>query len=155
MAFCQQGSAFRIPESVTRMMEKEGIIYIGTCNKAGIPNVGPRTAFWITDEGSLFWLTWFPHKTYRNITENNHVSVAVVDSANLAGYQMKGSVELVMDPDKITELVRLAMTKQRHAHFNKMMQSGLGYTPLVVRFKLEELYSLAPSEQSRYAIPLS
>jgi hypothetical protein len=151
----QQSSGFRIPESVARMMRQEGIIYVGTSNKAGIPNISPRTAFWITDEGSLVWFSWFQHKTYRNITENNHVCVAVVDSAHLVGYRMNGRVELVADPDKITEVVRLVMTKPRHADFNKMMQSQSGYPPFVVWFRLEELYSLAPVENSGYPMPLS
>jgi len=138
-----------------RLMEQEGIIYVGTCDKAGIPNIGPRTAFWTTDEGSLVWCSWFQRRTYWNMTQNNHVSVAVVDSANLTGYQMKGHVELVEDPGKIMKLMQLVMTKSRHVLFNRIMQSQSGSPPLLVRFKLEELYSLAPTESSRYPIPLS
>jgi hypothetical protein len=73
----------------------------------------------------------------------------------MAGYQMKGHVEYVTDPDEIIRISRLVMTESRHASFNKMMQSNSGAPAILARFKLEELYSQAPTETSRLPIPLS
>ena len=130
------------------MLNQEGIIFVGTCDKAGIPNVSPRTAFVITDDDRLLWATWFMHKTSRNTEENNRVSVVVVDSEVLIGYQLKGHVEYITEPDQIMSIMQQAIAKPRHANFNKIVQSQLGNPPLIERFVFEELYSLAPNVSS-------
>jgi hypothetical protein len=137
-----------IPSNVQKMMNEEGIIFVATCNSFGIPNVSPRTAFIITDDGRLLWASWFKHKTYRNERENNHVSVAVVNSNTLTGYQMKGHVQHITEPSEATRRMLEMSQKPRHANFNKMVQSQLHDPPLIVQFVLEELYSLAPNESS-------
>lgn len=136
------------------MIIRAGIIYVGTCNKAGIPNVSPRTAYILTDDGFLQWCTWFRHKTFENERNNNHVSVAVVDPTNLTGFQMKGHVEHITDPSKIREIMELSNRSPRHANFNRMVHSQIGSPIMVQRFILEEVYSLTPVESSRNAIPI-
>ena len=137
------------------MMNREGVIYVGTCDASGVPNISPRTAFIITDDDSLLWCLWFKHKTYRNQSDNNHVCVAVVDSTKLEGYQLKGHTEYITDQDQIMNIMQQTIMKSRHANFNKMVQSQLHDPPLIVRFILEEVYSLAPMESSREPIQIS
>jgi len=140
---------------VRQIMEKEGIIFVGTCSSDGIPNVSPYTAFVVTGDNRLLWATWFKHKTYRNELESNHVSVAVVDSEKLVGYQMKGHIELVSDPMKVMEIMLDLTMKPRHANFNKIIQSQLRDPSLIIRFVLERLFSLDPDEASKNPLPLS
>ncbi len=153
-----QHCSLRIPETVIRLMNQVGTIYVGTCSKSGIPNISERKVF-LVEETSLVWGSWFERKTLWNIQENNHVTVAVIDittlASNHAGYQMKGHVELVSDPDKIVEFMRMVMTQPRYADFKKIIQSQQRNPPLIVRFKPEELYLFGIAESARGDKPIS
>ena len=65
-----------IPSDVQRMMRKEQVIVVGTANQKGIPNVSPRSSFYV-DYNAIYWYEIFKHKSYQNYMTNNWVSVAI------------------------------------------------------------------------------
>jgi predicted pyridoxine 5'-phosphate oxidase superfamily flavin-nucleotide-binding protein len=140
----------QIPEVVRRMMLDQGIIWVATSSKDGAPNVSPRSAFWVTDDGALAWCDWFKHKTFWNWQENNRVAVAVVDASTFTGWQLKGGCESVGDPSAISAALQNAVSKPHHPLFNKTIELHAGeYSPIVVEFRTEQIYALAPMEASK------
>jgi len=87
-----------IPSDVQRMMREQQVIVVGTANKKGIPNVSPRSSFFV-DYKAIYWYEIFKHKSYRNYMTNNWVSVAIFDYPQLLGYQLKGNIEIVTNKD--------------------------------------------------------
>jgi hypothetical protein len=139
-----------IPEPAKRMMLDQGIVWVATSDKDGVPNVSPRSAFWVTDDGALAWCDWFKHKTFWNWRENNRVAIAVVDTSTFTGWQLKGSCEIVEDPRAIAEALENAFSKPHHPLFKKTVElHGGEYSPIVVEFRADQIYSLAPVEASK------
>ena len=135
------------------MMLDQGVIWVATSSKDGVPNVSPRSAFWVTDDGALAWCDWFKHKTFWNWRENNRVAIAVVDTSTFTGWQLKGSCEFVEDPRVIAEVLEDAVSKPHHPLFKKTVEMHAGeYSPIIVEFKANQVYSLAPAEASRLAL---
>jgi general stress protein 26 len=130
-------------------MNKMGIIYVGTCNKAGIPNISFRRAF-LVDKDSLLWGSWYERNTYRNIHENNYVTVLVADTTAHTGYQMKGHVELLADPEKVQEFMQMSKSQPHLKRMLKTQQTP----PLIVSFKPETLYKLDIAESPRNYEPI-
>jgi hypothetical protein len=139
----------RIPAVVRKMLMDRGIMWVGTSGKDGVPNVSPRSAFWITDDGSLAWLDWFKHKTFWNWRENNHVAVSVVDTITFTGWQLKGSCEFIEDDEEVAGILEDLLSKPRHRLFVRTMELHEGYSPIITKFTAEQIYSLAPEEASK------
>jgi ribosomal protein L15E len=77
-----------ITPDVKRMMNSQHVILVGTANDQKIPNVSPRSSFYV-DNDAIYWYEIFMHKSYQNFTKNNWVSVSVVDYSEFSGYQLK------------------------------------------------------------------
>lgn len=123
-------------------------MWVGTSDKDGVPNVSPRSAFWITDDGALAWCDWFKNKTFWNWRENNHVAVSVVDTITFTGWQMKGSCEFVEDDKQVAAILQDVLSKPRHRLFTRTMELHEDYSPIIVKFTVEKIYSLAPEKAS-------
>jgi hypothetical protein len=138
-----------IPEDIRKMLTDRGIMWVATSSKDGVPNVSPRSAFWITDDGALAWCDWFKHKTFWNWRENNHVAVSVVDTITFTGWQLKGKCEFVEDDEEVAEILQGVVSKPRHRLFTRTMELHEGYSPIIIKFTAEKIYSLAPEEASK------
>ncbi|GBC75532.1 hypothetical protein HRbin06_00850 [archaeon HR06] len=151
MAQINFGQAYKkIPTRVKDLLKKVGLIFLATADKAGNPNVSPRTAYHILDDETIAICDWFRSKTFWNLQENNKMSIAVVDLDSYEGYQLKGECFLLTDVNKIKEIMRKIFTEGPHKEFNRTMQLlGHGYPPIIVLFKCKGVFSLAPGEQMR------
>ncbi len=102
------------------MLYEQGIIFVATASKDGIPNVSPRTAFWLLDDETIAICDWFRHKTFWNFQENNNIAIAVVDLKEYKGYQLKGKFEIVTDTNLIKEILKKVMAESPHHEFNRI-----------------------------------
>ena len=133
----------KLDEDVLRMIIKsKDIVLVASVNPKGIPNISPRYVLGILDNEKLLFADAYENKTFHNITAWPKVSVAVFDKdAESGGYQLKGEVVDVTDP--------LLMARAEA----KLKQFGINLTPKKVwTLDVKEVYSLEPSEKSRYAI---
>jgi len=134
-----------IPSPVKKMMEVQQMILVGTSNKQGIPNVSPRSSFCV-EKDSIYWCEIFKHKSFQNFMKNNWISVSVVDTSELSGYQLKGKVKEVSDEklsSQITSKILENLPKKHEDHIRKLILEHdtrlLQFIPLVI-------YSLNPAE---------
>ena len=133
----------KLDEDVLRMIIKsKDIVLVASVNPKGIPNISPRYVLGILDNEKLLFADAYENKTFHNITAWPKVSVAVFDKdAESGGYQLKGEVVDVTDP--------LLMARAEA----KLKQFGINLKPKKVwTLDVKEVYSLEPSEKSRYAI---
>ncbi len=68
--------------------------FIGTVNKAGIPNVAPKRSTRVLDEETLVFNEGTGGATYENIGNGSKVSVAVVNREIPDGYRFLCDAEL-------------------------------------------------------------
>jgi hypothetical protein len=133
----------KIDEDVLRMIIKsKDIVLVASVSPKGIPNVSPRYVLGILDNEKLLFADAYENKTFHNITAWPKVSVAIFDKdAESGGYQLKGEAVDVTDP----HLIERAEAK--------LKQFGINLKPKKVwTLDVKEVYSLEPSEKSRYAI---
>ncbi len=69
--------------------------WVATVSREGIPNVTPKGSVKVLDEQHLAFADLFSLKTRKNLEENKHVAVTVIDPATHQGYQVKGTAELL------------------------------------------------------------
>ena len=134
-----------ITSDVKKMMNTQKMILVGTSNKQGIPNVSPRSSFYV-DKDTIYWYEIFKHKSFQNFIKNNWVSVSVIDYVELSGYQLKGNVKIV-DDDKefFNAKVRIAenLPKDHEQRIQELIsENGVE----IIQFKPLVLYSLNPSD---------
>jgi hypothetical protein len=58
-----------ITSDAKEMMDKQKVILVGTSNKRGIPNLSPRSSFYV-DNDAIYWYEIFKHKSYQNFMKN-------------------------------------------------------------------------------------
>ncbi len=68
--------------------------FIGTVNKAGIPNVAPKRSTRVLDEETLAFNEGTGGATYQNMLDGSKVSVAVVNREIPDGYRFLCEAEL-------------------------------------------------------------
>jgi len=71
------------------------LAWVATVSRDGMPNVTPKGSLKLLDEQHVMFADLFSLKTRRNLLENSHVAVTVVDPATAKGYQLKGTAEVV------------------------------------------------------------
>lgn len=116
--------------------KKNGIVYVGTVDSEGMPNISPRAVIEIGDD-YLLWGDNFQNKTFSNLQQNALATVAMADEAAYRGYQLKGTIEFsASGPDY--ERVAQAFAA-----------AGFGTPRQAVRLRVGTVYSLAPDAGSR------
>ncbi len=133
----------KIADDILRLIIKsKDTVLVASVSPKGIPNISPRFVLGILDNEKLLFADAFENKTYHNINAWPKVSVAVFDrDAESGGYQLKGDVVEVTDP---------ALTSRAEV---KLKEFGINLKPKKVwTLDVKEVYSLEPSEKSRYAI---
>ncbi|HXG74264.1 MAG TPA: pyridoxamine 5'-phosphate oxidase family protein [Candidatus Nitrosotenuis sp.] len=133
----------RIPDKVTQMMRRQKIIIVGSTNKK-ICNISPRTAFHVDQDGSLYWLELFRHKTLRNLQKNSWCAVAVFDKNKLDGYQLKGNATVVLDRKLKKEMSAKIIDKLTRMHKQRILKGAK--KPNLVKFNTRLVFSLNPNE---------
>ncbi len=132
-----------ITSDVKEMMEKQQVILVGTSNKQGIPNVSPRSSFYV-DTDAIYWYEIFRHKSYQNFMKNNWVSVSVIDYDKFSGYQLKGKIEIVKDQKEFFDAnakISENLPKDHEEQIRKLIhENGVK----IIQFKPIAVYSLNP-----------
>lgn len=134
-----------IPDKVAHMMRRQKIIIVGSTNKK-ICNISPRTAFHLDQDGSLYWLELFRHKTLRNLQKNPWCTVAVLDKNKLAGYQLKGNATVVSDRKLRKEMRAKIIDKLTRMHKQRILTQAKCKKPSLVKFNTRLVFSLNPNE---------
>lgn len=135
-----------VSENVKRLIQKEGLFVVGTSDKKGISNLSPRTAYFLSTSGEIYWLELFKHKTYHNIKSNPWCSIAVFDKRRLGGYQIKGTAGLVKDKKSKEDITVRIIDRLTRQHKQRIIKATK--KPGLVRFTPKILYSLNPNEMA-------
>lgn len=134
-----------ITSDVKRMMNAQKMIFVGTSNKQGIPNVSPRSSFYV-DADVIYWYEIFRHKSYENFMTNNWVSVAVVDNTEFSGYQLKGHIKIITDRKNYfyaDTRISKNLPKNHEGYVRKLISE---HDVKIIQFQPLVLYSLNPVE---------
>lgn len=135
-----------ISSKVKQMIQRQQIIIVGSADKSGLSNVSPRTSFYIDQDGSIYWLELFKHKTFRNFQKNSWCSVAIFDKKKLSGYQLKGKIKIISDKKTKQEIAIKIIDKLTRLHRQRILKYTNNKIPNVIKFTTKVVYSLNPNE---------
>ncbi len=98
-----------IPQEVQQFLTGK-LGWVSTASAAGVPNAVPKGSVRVLDDTHIMFADLFSLKTRANLRENPHVAVTVIDMETFAGYQLKGTAELV-DSGPIFERMKEELKK--------------------------------------------
>ena len=134
-----------LPDKVLKMIRSEQVVIVGSVNK-GVCNVSPRTAFHLDQDGSIYWLELFKHKTLRNLQKNPWCTVAAFNKKSLTGYQLKGKVTIISNR-KTKNLISAKITDRlTRLHKQRILRELKNKKPTIVKFNAKIVFSLKPNE---------
>lgn len=125
-------------EIVQLIIRQDNIVLVGSVDRAGIPNISPRYVMAILDDEKIVFADAYMNKTYANVKSWPKITVAIVDQANRSGFQLKGDVEEITDPNIVGQATQ------------KLKDLGFPYGSATVwALNIKEIYSIKPSEKSK------
>lgn len=129
----------KVTDEIVQLIIREGnVVLVGSVDRLGNPNISPRYVMAILEDEKIVFADAFMNKTFANIRSWPKVTVAIVDKANRGGFQLKGDVEEVNDPDVVTQAQ------------HKLKDLGFPADhPIVWVLNIKEIYSIKPSESSK------
>lgn len=125
-------------EIVHLIIRQRNVVFVGSVDRMGIPNISPRYVMAILDDEKVVFADAYMNKTYANVRSWPKITVAIVNKDNRSGFQLKGDAEEIADPDVIAQATQ------------KLMDLGFPSKPaLVWALSIKEIYSIKPSEKSK------
>ena len=89
----------KLTAEMSNFIKKErdpSTVFVGTSNKDGVPNISAKGTFIsILDDETLAYADTYSLKTLKNVRQNPHVTIAVINAQTFKGYQFKGLAEVV------------------------------------------------------------
>lgn len=141
-----------IPDKVLKLIKQQQILIVGTTNR-GICNISPRTSFHLDEDGAVYWLELFRHKTFRNLQKNTWCTIAIFDKKRLVGYQLKGKASLVSDRKIKSQIKLKIIDRLTRLHRQRILKQSK--VPSVIKFTPQIVFSLNPNELSDSALMIS
>lgn len=100
----------KLTEEMKKMFSEQ-LPIVATINEDGTPNLGPKRSGRIYDDTHIVFNENTGGRTMSNIKRNGHLTIVVVDWANLKGYRFVGKAEVFEDGKYYDEAVKWAEGK--------------------------------------------
>jgi predicted pyridoxine 5'-phosphate oxidase superfamily flavin-nucleotide-binding protein len=144
-----------ISKKIVELLKNREFISVATCDFAGRPNAAPK--FILKFESNFIYLIDYTiGKTWENLKINPRVSLSLMDTDNLTGYQINGPVQIIesgSDYKKILEelrereihlsverVIKGIHTQKRHEVFEVVMPQKF----VIFKVKIEDLAQIGP-----------
>jgi len=83
-----------LTDEVKQLLKEQGIAFVATTSKDGIPNVSVKGSIQVIDDDTLAFACIWSEKTMRNLEDNPQIAIALADTKALKGFQVKGKAVL-------------------------------------------------------------
>ena len=133
----------KMPPELLKMIKEKHVAALATVGRDGVPNVSPKGFTYLDDE-TLAYVDIYSARTLDNIRANPRVAVAVWDNRTVSGFQVKGTARIHGPGDPIYEEVVARYIRAHHPDGR-----GVPERMWVVSIKVEEVYSLRPSDRGK------
>jgi hypothetical protein len=85
-----------ISEKLKKFIEKTNFAFVASADQRSRPHLAAGRGLKVPDPDHVVFEAWFCRQTLENVAEVPRVTVAVIDAATGAGYQLAGTVEKVI-----------------------------------------------------------
>ncbi len=136
-----------IPDEIKKMICEKDAIIVGTVDKWGICNVSPRSTYHVTDK-AIYWYELFEHKSFHNFSNNPWISVAVFDTNELNGYQLKGKASIVVNKEEYYHINLKISDRLEKQVKRKILEQVNKQAFKIIKFTPKAVFTLRPHEFS-------
>jgi len=98
-------------EIIKELLLKNEFIAVGTCDIAAKPNIAPKFIL-KCENNNLYLIDYVFGRTFENLKINPRISLAVMDKESLTGYQLNGSVKIILSGKEFEETLSELREKQ-------------------------------------------
>jgi len=100
-----------LPKELVDVLEKREFVSVATCDFKGRPNAAPK--FVLKIEGNRIYLVDYTiGTTWKNLKVNPRISLSLVDTRTLKGYQLNGAVKILSRGKLYDRMRREMMDKE-------------------------------------------
>lgn len=85
----------RLSTDIIQFFQSQGFVIVSTIDKYGSPHNSCKGIVRTNRNGRVYMLDLYKGKTYENIRQNPHISIAAVDEHRFVGYCMKGKAKII------------------------------------------------------------
>jgi uncharacterized pyridoxamine 5'-phosphate oxidase family protein len=83
-----------LPKELINLLEKREFISVATCDFKGHPNAAPKFILKV-ESARIYLVDYIIGTSWRNIKMNPQISMSLIDTRTLRGYQLNGSVKIL------------------------------------------------------------
>jgi len=81
-------------KKITGLLQKKEFISVATSDLSGKPNAAPKFLLKL-ENNFIFLIDYTQGKTWENLKKNPRVSLSFMDTEDLTGYQINGTVKII------------------------------------------------------------
>lgn len=147
-----------IAAKIRDLLSSREFVSVGTCDLQHQPNVAPK--FILKMDGSFLYLVdYVLGATFNNIKANPRVSVSIMDTEALIGYQINGPVEILCGGDEYDKIQKellqrkIDLSTKRiiegvvHGKVHDGFEVGMPEKSVVLKIIIEEVVEIGHSGQ--------
>mgnify|MGYP001279768057 CR=1 FL=1 len=94
----------KLSDDVADFFQKQGFVIVITCDPAGSLHCSCKGIVKITQEGKIYLLDVYKEHTFKNLQNNDNISITAVDEHRFKGYCLKGRAKVVAVQDLDKEI---------------------------------------------------
>jgi predicted pyridoxine 5'-phosphate oxidase superfamily flavin-nucleotide-binding protein len=145
-------------KDINEILGKREFIHIASTDSQGRPNVVPK--FLLKTEGEFIYLVdYIFGRTWENLKENPRVSLSIMDTESLIGYQVSGTAQIIEEGPGYESMVKELEERETKLSIERVIsgvQRGAKHKNFELNFpqrvaifkiKLEELVEIKPTGQ--------
>jgi len=136
-----------ITNDIKKMIGEKDAIIVGTVDQLGICNISPRSTYHVTDK-AIYWYELFEHKSFQNFSNNPWISVAVFDTTELNGYQLKGKASILVDEEEYYHIKLKILDRLKKQGKRKILDQVNKQPFKIIKFTPKAIFTLRPHEYS-------
>jgi len=134
-----------ITSDIKKMIYEKDAIIVGSVDQLGICNISPRSTYHVTDK-AIYWYELFEHKSFHNFSNNSWISVAVFDTTELNGYQLKGKANIVVDKEECYH-INMRISDRLEKQVKRKILEQVNKQPFkIIKFTPKAIFTLRPYE---------
>ncbi len=128
-----------ITKKITELLTKREFVSVATSDFSGRPNVAPK--FFLKLENRLLYLIdYVLGTTYNNLKVNPRVSISIMDTNSLTGYQLNGAVEVLESGEEYSRIEKELLQREIDLSTKRIIEG-------VVQGKAHESYEVSIPEK--------
>jgi uncharacterized pyridoxamine 5'-phosphate oxidase family protein len=148
----------KLPDGIVNFFQNQGCVIVATIDKHGFPHNACKGIVEIDKSGVVYLFDLYKGVTFRNLSDNPHISITAVDEHKFTGYSLKGKAKLIFEKDMGLKLIKAweeRIASRLSSRVIRNIREGKGqprhpeallpHPEYLIQMQAEEIVDLTPS----------